>query len=531
MDGMALNIIFASSAGLAGCGLGFWLRGGGKKGNSAREGELEKQLKQLNADAEKLRGDLQTSQELAKQRALDATDLDCEVKRLEQDAEQARAETRSVQTAMDQLQKLAANMAANVDEHNNQMQAINEELGESDSEADSVVSVVARLIEANAQMQEQLETAEERLEAQQEELETKKVEVCTDALTGLANRRAFDSEMVKLELNFADNGQTSSVMMIDVDHFKKFNDTYGHQAGDEVLRGVGRVLSDQLTENATVCRYGGEEFVIIFPNASIEEAAPRAEEARAAIAASRFPFEGQELHVSASGGVASLTPNETGDELVKRADDALYVCKEAGRDCGHIHDGADIVPINGHSSNKKTDDQVENSRLDEWTGLSNQETFTEDLQRRLAEWRRGGDPLSIMFLEIDNYSGVAQKESSAKTVVKATSQFLKATMREMDHVARYSDSRFGLLLPTTAAIDAAGVAERLRTAIDSCKLPTDGGILKFTVSLAIKEAESDDDANSLLARTISTLEDLVAAGGNQCNIKAELNEPEEAAVV
>jgi diguanylate cyclase len=129
-----------------------------------------------------------------------------------------------------------------------------------------------------------------------------------------------------------------------------------------------------------------------------------------------------------------------------------------------------------------------------------------------------------MLLEIDNYSEVAQKEASAKTVVKATSQFLKATMREMDHVARYSDSRFALLLPVTSAKAAAGVAERLRTAIDSCKLPAEGGILKFTVSLAVKEAESTDDADSLLSRTITTLEDLVAAGGNQCNIKVETKE-------
>lgn len=162
MDGMALNIIFASSAGLAGSALGFWLRGG-KKGNPAREADLEKQLKESNAAAQQLRDELQASLELATVRSSRLADLDRDIKRLEEDAAQARTETRSVQTAMDQLQKLAANMAANVGEHNNQMQAINDELGEANSEADCVVPVVARLIEANAQMQEQLETADDAL--------------------------------------------------------------------------------------------------------------------------------------------------------------------------------------------------------------------------------------------------------------------------------------------------------------------------------------------------------------------------------
>jgi len=529
MDGMALNIIFALSAGLAGGGLGFWLRGG-KKGNPARESELEKQLKQEKVDAEKWQNDLQAAKDTAKEQVGEVADLRREVSRLEQDADQARAETRSVQTAMDQLQKLAANMAANVDEHNNQMQAINDELGDADTEVDCVVSVVQRLIEANAEMQEQLETAEERLEVQQQELETQMEQARTDALTGLANRRTFDSEIVKLELNYADTGKTSSVMMIDVDHFKKFNDTYGHQAGDEVLRGVGRVLSDQLTEDATVCRYGGEEFVIIFPNASVAEAAPFAEKARAAIGASRFPFEGQELNVTASGGVAELTQGETGDELVKRADDALYVCKEAGRDCGHIHEGQTTRPMTERLLNQSAKEECDNSRLDELTGLSNVETFTEDLERRLAEWNRGGEPLSIMLLEIDKYSQLEKQTESAKTVVRATSQFLKATMRDMDHVARYDESRFALLLPSTSPIEAATVANRLRTAIGSCKLPAEGGILQFTVSLAVKEAESGDDAKSLATRTIAILEDLVAAGGNQCNVKAVITETEDAVV-
>jgi diguanylate cyclase len=523
MDGMTLNVIMASTAGLAGCWLGFFLRGG-KKGNPARESDLEQQLGKAIAAEEQIQSEWDSFKAIIGERDSSIDDLQREIKRLEEDAKQARAETRSVQTAMDQLQQLAASMAANVDEHSNQMQAINDELGDGDesAQADCVVSVVARLIEANAKMQEQLDSAEEKLQTQQEELQTQMVEARTDALTGLANRRAFDSEMVNLELNYAATGNTSSVMMIDVDDFKKINDTYGHQAGDEVLRGVARVLSDQITENATVCRYGGEEFCVIFPNASVDQAASRAEQARAAIGASRFPFAGQELTVTASGGVANLVADETADELVKRADDALYVCKESGRDCGIIQDGVGMRPMTARLLEAAAEAlALENSQLDQWTGLSTKETFVDDLSRRLAESKRGGDEMSLMILGIDQFNTVCTTESAERTVIKATSQFLNGSMREMDHVARYGEQQFAFLLPSTAVTTAAGVAERLRSAIDNCKLPAEGGILKFTVSLAIEAVRSDDDSASLLERTEATLQQLANAGGNRCNVATE----------
>jgi diguanylate cyclase (GGDEF)-like protein len=98
-----------------------------------------------------------------------------------------------------------------------------------------------------------LGSAEEKLEEQQQELQKQ----ISGALTGLANRRAFDGEIMNLERALLETSNPSCVMMIDVDHFKKFNDNFGHQAGDEVLRGVGQVLLDQLADEAMACRYGG----------------------------------------------------------------------------------------------------------------------------------------------------------------------------------------------------------------------------------------------------------------------------------
>ena len=139
-------------------------------------------------------------------------------------------------------------------------------------------------------------------------------------------------------------------MMIDVDHFKKFNDTYGHQAGDEVLRNVGRVLRREAGGEEVVCRYGGEEFAVIFPGMEITAAIPRAEKVRAAIALEVVEFQGLDLRVTASGGLAQLQPAETGEALVKRADIALYVCKEKGRNCGYWHDGTTSKPMKGISA-------------------------------------------------------------------------------------------------------------------------------------------------------------------------------------
>lgn len=157
-----------------------------------------------------------------------------------------------------------------------------------------------------------------------------------DELTGAKNRRRFRED---LELLFAQadrQGATLSILMLDIDHFKQYNDTFGHPAGDEVLRRVGTILQSAVRAHDVVARYGGEEFVVLMPATEANEAVEVAERLRSAIAYQPWP----RRKVTASLGVATTgygTPHAAA--LVDQADRALYQSKQAGRDQVTLYQG------------------------------------------------------------------------------------------------------------------------------------------------------------------------------------------------
>jgi diguanylate cyclase (GGDEF)-like protein len=169
-----------------------------------------------------------------------------------------------------------------------------------------------------------LEQANQRLEA----LAT------TDPLTGLSNRRALDAALHR-DLARADREKTPvSVLAVDVDHFKTFNDTYGHAAGDQVLRVVANLLGGGLRACDLPCRTGGEEFLVILPGTDLDGALIAAERLRARVAGERIGLTGCEVSVTVSIGVAATRGPGCANaarDLVDRADAALYAAKRAGR--------------------------------------------------------------------------------------------------------------------------------------------------------------------------------------------------------
>ena len=172
------------------------------------------------------------------------------------------------------------------------------------------------------------------------DLLAKKVQI--DFLTGLWNRRYFDQRF-DAELSLAKRcGRPLSVLMLDMDHFKLINDTYGHPKGDETLRCVGALLVESVRTEVSVCRYGGEEFAIIAPNVSVA-AFELAERLRGQIEAAKLVFGGKPVHISVSIGVAgSETPDNS---LVEQADSALYRAKQRGRNRVEIADPHSHVPL------------------------------------------------------------------------------------------------------------------------------------------------------------------------------------------
>ena len=156
----------------------------------------------------------------------------------------------------------------------------------------------------------------------------------TDSLTGLYNRRYLNANLDRKILEIADSAKPLSLVMIDLDFFKEVNDNHGHGVGDEVLVEVARRLSHGVRDIDFVSRYGGEEFVVVLPDAVSEIASKVAERLRRSIAESPITAgEGLSLNLTISQGVATATsPLEEADSLIKRADEALYEAKKGGRD-------------------------------------------------------------------------------------------------------------------------------------------------------------------------------------------------------
>ena len=196
--------------------------------------------------------------------------------------------------------------------------------------------IVLNDVSKQRRMENNLQKANEDLKAKLAEIEKLqtqlKEQAIRDPLTGLFNRR-YLAEVLETEIARAerDNLPLSAIIM-DVDHFKVFNDQHGHKCGDEVLEYIGELLLKNTRRGDTVCRYGGEEFVILMPKVGLEIAHARAESWRKALSSAEIPYEDKKLHVEISVGVACFPFDvESGEDLLKCADQALYQSKDNGR--------------------------------------------------------------------------------------------------------------------------------------------------------------------------------------------------------
>jgi diguanylate cyclase (GGDEF)-like protein len=192
--------------------------------------------------------------------------------------------------------------------------------------------LVSNLEDMVQQRTAELTVARDSLEQLVRELDDKnhalEILSVTDRLTGIANRRKMESALQAELLRAKRYGTSFSVIMLDVDHFKGVNDTYGHQAGDTVLVALGNILAHNARETDIPGRWGGEEFLILCPETGLEMAATLAERYRKEIERKEFM---EVRHVTASFGVTESLPDDTLDTLLHRADEALYRAKSAGR--------------------------------------------------------------------------------------------------------------------------------------------------------------------------------------------------------
>jgi diguanylate cyclase len=450
------------------------------------------------------------------------------------------------------LQGMASHVAREVGQHSSRVEEINEELTSgSIREPAKIVHVVSKLIDANKSMQGRLDQAEDQLRQQARLVESHAAEARTDALTLVGNRRALDDRIARCLDDFRRFGQTFVVLMIDLDKFKRFNDTYGHQVGDEVLRGVARILQRSFRDTDIVARYGGEEFAVLLPGVSPEEARTAAARARKMIEKASFHCDNRRLQVTASLGIALVRPGEDVAGLIHRADEALYASKNAGRNCAYWHDGLEVTPLGDdgewpwppaspdHADQRRP--SVDGARSvpdggrlpaapaadqqgggptvpqdDSLAELLNRTAFCQHVRSRMAEWKRGGPALSLVLVEIDRGGRPAHDGQQGREArLGILTRTVLAMVRQMDLVARYSSSCLAFLLPAARLGDAVAVAERIRKLVRQQPVTAEECPANFTVSLGVIEVSEKDDLVGLFHRAEAALDAGRQSGGNR----------------
>lgn len=152
-----------------------------------------------------------------------------------------------------------------------------------------------------------------------------------DSLTGLSNRRAFDEAFVEVHARVQRHGETATLLALDIDHFKRINDAFGHAAGDEVLRAIAKMMARNVRPFDKVFRVGGEEFFVLLPRADAAKGQEIAERLRVTIASTPIKFNDETIDASVSIGIAEISDSSEQSVLMEEADEALYRAKEGGR--------------------------------------------------------------------------------------------------------------------------------------------------------------------------------------------------------
>ncbi len=247
----------------------------------------------------------------------------------------------AIQKTIQDVNVVVSSTKANVHEYNETLERAN--LGLSEGKNKEEITIILadmmedtrEMIKRNSELEEILEKSSRVMQDMKRDLEVARKEALTDPLTNLANRKAFDHEIYRLVAlaNDADDYSFSMVLM-DIDYFKTFNDTFGHQVGDQVLKLVSRTLKQGVKGRDTTARYGGEEFAILLPETNIIGGSKVAELLRQEVENKEVinRSTGKKIaKITLSAGVAEYRKGESVAELIERVDRALYTAKNEGR--------------------------------------------------------------------------------------------------------------------------------------------------------------------------------------------------------
>ncbi|MEP6502190.1 MAG: diguanylate cyclase [Betaproteobacteria bacterium] len=318
------------------------------------------------------------------------------------------------------------------------------------------------------------------------------VAAAVDELTGLPTRMAAHA-LLTAALARGDDGV---VVMVDLDHFKLFNDRHGHRAGDDLLRAVARRLREKLAAPPHLARYGGDEFVAFLPGIAIDEGMRRVQ---ACVAAFHEPvaLEAVSEIVTFSAGIATLAGASV-DEAWRACDLALYAAKARGRDrvVAFDDDTRRIVTERRALASTVVELQERNralreeARTDALTGLRNRLALDELLDQGGTDRRLQN--AAVAFVDIDHFGDYnhVHGDTAGDDALQAVARAIRASARAADHVFRKGGEEFVVVLPDTAADAASAAAERIRAAVQALALAHAASPIAAVVTVTIGVASA-----------------------------------------
>lgn len=242
-------------------------------------------------------------------------------------------EFRRAQVIADELESIASELHKVVHSHQRRVAQFKERI-KTNGRSEDLSSETERFLKPTMDLTYQIGQAYERIR-QQSTLLWSLHESRTDPLTGVGNRRTFDESLESMYSLHSRYKSAFSIAVIDIDHFKKVNDTQGHLKGDKILSRIGEVLLDHARDTDVVTRYGGEEFVVLMPQTDLHEAGMASERLRSTIE--------REMEITVSVGVSTAAEFAAASDMMEAADQALYQAKEAGRNRVCVYNGGNIV--------------------------------------------------------------------------------------------------------------------------------------------------------------------------------------------
>jgi len=318
-----------------------------------------------------------------------------------------------------------------------------------------------------------------------------------DQLTGVYNNTHYLDKALQENLSLAkEKGLSMAIILLDLDYFKQINDRFGHTTGDLVLQRVGELLKTTFRDSGIPCRYGGDEFLVILPNACSSSAYERSEEVRLAIKSLKIYSEQDTITLTASVGVTCSEDGETVESILESAELALYEAKHTGRDRICVAE----IPTTDHL-----------------TGLYNTRYANKALQENLSLAKLEG--LSVILLDLDYFKKINDRfgHLTGDLVLQKVGELLKTTFRDSGIPCRYRKDKFLIILPLCINISSAySLSEELRLAIKSLEIKDNAQTITLTASFGVACFwEQGETATSILDAAYLALLKAKSYGGDR----------------